>query len=272
MDELYYLYALTRADCPPLDRAKGVDPRYEVEMIRCGRIAGLTSRVGLDDFDLTKMQEGTADLKWLSRIALRHNEIVHQLAEAGPVLPLRLGALFRGKTSLATRLAQCEARVAGFLESLGDRREWAAKIYLDRPRAERALLKDVEPQSHRDTVALGAGEAAGGGVGTSYLTARRERLNRSGQLQSLVRQELLTAEARLGRACPEWRRLRPLSSELTERPESMVWNAAFLVSRADEPRFRAAGDRLRDDLAPNGLLLEVTGPWPVYHFCPALND
>ena len=61
MDEHYCLYALTWADCPMNGIGPGVDPRFPVELVRYGRLAAVASRVGLDQFDLAKLQEGTAD-------------------------------------------------------------------------------------------------------------------------------------------------------------------------------------------------------------------
>jgi hypothetical protein len=289
MDALHYAYALTYANSPPPDLGAGVDPRYGVELLASGRIAAAASVVGLDEFDLAKIQEGSADVAWLGRVALRHNAIVQRLAALGPVLPLRLATLFRGKPSLMEKLARCEADVAAFLDSLGDRLEWAVKVYLDRPLAERTLLAEcstaaarlgeslrdsqawlpeqtsqIEPRSPTPPVSERPAHAD---AGRRYLAARRQQRSRAAQLQTAVGRELSMVEDRLGQVSPKWRRLRPLSAELTARPESMVWNAALLVAKDQEPPLRATCERLRSDLGPKGLLVELTGPWPVYHFC-----
>ena len=97
MDEHYYLYALTWADCPAEGFGPGVDPRFAVELIRYGQLAALTSRVGLDQFDLAKLQEGTADLPWLSKVAVRHNEIIGALARQCARAALATGHLLRSR-------------------------------------------------------------------------------------------------------------------------------------------------------------------------------
>jgi hypothetical protein len=51
----------------------------------------------------------------------------------------------------------------------------------------------------------------------------------------------------------------------------MVWNAAFLLSRSARDAFQAACGRLRSEWAPQGVILESSGPWPPYHFCPPLD-
>ena len=138
MDEHYCLYALTWAACPKDSFGPGVDPRFPVELVRYGRLAALTSRVGLDQFDLAKLQEGTADFLWLSEVAVRHNEIITAVARHLPVLPMRLGIFFASRPSLIAKLAPHEANTVEFLRRLEDRQEWAVKIYIDEERAEKA--------------------------------------------------------------------------------------------------------------------------------------
>ena len=89
MDEPYCLYALTRAgvatqaESETIDLGVGIDPRYPVALVSYGRLAALVSRVGLDVFDVKKLQEGTADVQWLSEIAVRHHEIIAASVAAG---------------------------------------------------------------------------------------------------------------------------------------------------------------------------------------------
>jgi len=43
-------------------------------------------------------------------------------------------------------------------------------------------------------------------------------------------------------------------------------NAAYLVAEASFPQFRQASAALQKEYAPHGVDLELTGPWPPYHF------
>ena len=52
---------------------------------------------------------------------------------------------------------------------------------------------------------------------------------------------------------------------------SLLLDLAFLVSPDSEADFLAAAGELREHLAPEGLELEVSGPWPPYSFA-ALHD
>jgi hypothetical protein len=50
----------------------------------------------------------------------------------------------------------------------------------------------------------------------------------------------------------------------------MVFNAAYLLPAADVEPWLALVEQTRSAIQEKGLLLEVTGPWPPYHFCPEL--
>jgi len=269
MREAYYLYALTWADCPWHGLGSGVDPRFAVELMPSAQVAAVASRVGLDRFDLTKLEEGTADVRQLTEVAVRHNEIVSRVATDRPVLPARLGTLFQSRPSLAARVASCEEGVASFLRRLGDRKEWAVKVYLDEEVAEGALAKSPSARDSSAKRLDGGGSCAG--EGAQYLAARRLQNDRRRCVQATVGREVSAIDAHLRSFTDSWHRLPPLPGALTGRPEKMVWNGALLLPGASLRPFLTDCERLRSDLAPKGLILEVTGPWPPYHFCPNLE-
>jgi hypothetical protein len=326
MDEHYYLYALTRADCLANGLGRGVDPRYAVELIPCGQLAALASRVGLDEFDVAKLEEGSADLPWLSQVAVRHNEIIAAAAQDSPVLPMRLGALFQSRSSLIDKMARHETDAAKVLRGLEGRQEWAVKVYVDADRAEKAVLSSPAPPVRRAPLADylpprphgrsgPLGRAAGascamkelrsgpeaarglsqflldengtvplasaaaqppaqavcGGGGTQYLVAKGLQAERRRLFEATLRQAVSNVEIRLKDMADSWQRLRPLPPMFGERPRKMVWNAAFLLPTSGVGSFRTACQRLAGELAPMGLILEVTGPWPPYHFCPSFE-
>lgn len=265
MPELHYLYGFALSDCCVKNIDQAMDDRFPIERLPFPPIAAIASRVGRDRFDVSKLAEETADVNWLSQVAVRHNAIVDAIAQRHPILPLRLGTIFNSRTSLLERTAQCAAEVAEFLRRLEDRREWAVKLYLDQDQAGKGVAP-TEPitRSHGDSC------AAPPSTGLQYFVAKRREHDRRRQLDESVRQELLATESCLQGVADSWRRLRPLPATLTGRSEKMVWNATCLLSRSGQDCFRNTCERLRNHLHPQGLILEVTGPWAPYHFCPAL--
>jgi hypothetical protein len=58
-----------------------------------------------------------------------------------------------------------------------------------------------------------------------------------------------------------------LDSEAME----MVLNWAFWTAREDADDFRARVDRANEQNDRQGLLLQLSGPWPPYSFLPSLD-
>ncbi len=205
---------------------------------------------------MKKLQEGTADLQWLSEIARRHHKIIAALARCAAVLPMRLGVLFESRETLIAKIAPYEANAAEFLRRIEDRQEWAVKLYVD-PGGQPAVPPPAQ---------------AARGVGAQYLAAKAQRMERRRQLDSTIQQTASTVEDRLTGIADSWHRLRPLPQIFTARQEKMVWNGAFLLAKSGIAAFHAACERLRRDLLSLGVIVEITGPWPPYHFCPSLEE
>jgi len=51
----------------------------------------------------------------------------------------------------------------------------------------------------------------------------------------------------------------------------MVLNWAFWTAREDADDFRARVDRANEQNDQQGLLLQLSGPWPPYSFLPNLD-
>lgn len=50
------------------------------------------------------------------------------------------------------------------------------------------------------------------------------------------------------------------------RQEEMVYNCNYLISAEKVPSFLSVFDQIQDSLKESGWMLELTGPWPPYHF------
>ena len=262
-DLYYYQYAFAQPDCRVQEIGPGVDARFPVELICDGPAAAVASRVGLDRFDPDKLQGRTAEeIRWLSEIAARHNQIICQAADSSTVLPLRLGAVFRSQDSLQAALVRCRPTVASFLQQFRQRQEWSVKLYGKTFQREDLAGHAGPPSPHYDTAAR---------TGTGYLAEKKLQLEDRRKLRATLHQTVQTVEQRLSAKAERYCRLRTLTGELTGHSEDMVFNAAFLLPAATRESWLEMIERVRQDICETGLLLELSGPWPPYHFCPNLE-
>ena len=263
-DQLYYQYAFAQPDCSVREIGPGVDPRFPVELLCSEPVAAVVSQVGWDQSDLQKLQAETVeDLGWLKRVAVRHHEIICQAAASSPVLPLRLGTLFRSRASLLAAALRCQAAVADFLHTLADRQEWAVRLYLEKQYLEATAGHAAPPPPHHAPTA-----GAGTGTGTAYLKRKQLQLQRRRELQAALPEEIQAVEDRLKARAERCCRVRAWPVGLSGRHEKMVFNAAFLLPSSETKTWLATVGQTREAVRRKGLLLEVTGPWPPYHFCP----
>jgi hypothetical protein len=289
MNDLRYCqYAFAQPKCRVKEIGPGVDPHFHVELIREGPIAAVVSRVGLDQFDPERLQGKKAeDIQWLGKIAARHNEIICQAATSSAVLPLRLGTVFRSRESLQAMLVRWQATVAKLLEQLGNRQEWGVKLYLEKHRLEPIPGHIGPPPPHYlartdpscDRKLPSANQRPAGNTnpspsttsGTTYLTQKKALLDARRELRASVYQTIQTVEQCLASKAEHYCRIRNLPSDLTGRTEEMVFNAAFLLPSSSQASWLEAVQNVHRDVQSKGLVLEASGPWPPYHFCPTLE-
>jgi hypothetical protein len=259
-DRLYYQYAFTQSDCPVAEIGSGVDPRFPVELIRDSPIAAVASRIGPDQFDLTRLQgESPEDIEWLGRVAARHNEIICQAAQSSAVLPLRMGTVFNSRDSLQAALGCHRATVAEFLRQLADRQEWGIKLY----QGKSCVKKKAKPVAPLNPAAEKSGSA--------YLARRKSELHSQREFRTDIQQTIQAVERRLAEQADQHCRIRSLPRNLTGRDEEMIFNAAFLLPSSMLKKWTETAEGLKHEVKRKGLLLERSGPWPSYHFCPNLE-
>jgi len=262
-DPCYCQYAFARPECRVQEIGPGVDPQFNVELVREGSIAAVVSRVNLDHFAPDRLQGETAeDIRWLGEIATRHNEIICQAASSSAVLPLRIGTLFRSLDSLRATLVRCRSTVAEFLQRLGNRQEWGVKLYLEKLRMEATPGHAGVPPPHY----LGPQP-----TGTAYLTRKKAQLESRRELRTAMYQTIQTVEQCLAGKAEHCCRVRNLPGDLTGHTEEMVFNAAYLLPSSARDEWLETVHGVYRDVRGKGLLLEVSGPWPPYHFCPHLE-
>lgn len=260
-DTGWYLYGVVSAKAAPtrLDRP-AVDPHHGVVVLAEGPLAGVTSRVSLQEFDETAMPQRLSDAAWLEQKIRAHEQVLEGVLATASVVPCRFCTVYRTEDDLRLFLAERGEALGGALARVEGRVELGVKAYLDRDGfAKGAALENDSIREVAERVAQSEG-------GRAYLEQRR--------LEQLVDDELarfgaeLAAElhARLLAAAEDGRPLDLQRPELSGRDEEMLFNGAYLVT--DTARFEQELTALADDYRESGVEIELTGPWPPYNFVP----
>ena len=265
-ERYYYVYAFARPDCHVQDIGPGVDADFPVELIsrRADRRRGQPRGPGpVRRAAVRRARRPKTSCGWA-----RSPSGTTRSSARPPGLPpccrCGWGPILGPRTRSWPPWRDAGRRPRRCSPSWSGRQEWGVRVYQAKHHLD-DTAHDVPPPPHRD---------ATDSPGRDYLRRKKAELCKRRELETWVERELQTVQSQLSNQADRCCRVRPLSSQLTGRPEKMVFHAAFLLPEAIKDAWLETVRRVDECIRGKGLLLEVTGPWPPYHFCPpqALTD
>lgn len=239
----WYLYGVvpSGAEAP---RAAAVDAQHEVVALREGPIAGLASRVSLDEFDEAALPERLADAQWLEEKIRSHEQVLESALATSAVVPCRFCTVYRDESALRRFLSDRAGALSSALARVEGRVELGAKAFVASPAS--------------------GEEASRAESGRAYLEARKREQQAREELARSRVQLANELHERLHAAAEDGVLLDLQSRDASGRDADMIFNGAYLV--ADRERFESALAAVARDHAE--VDLELTGPWPPYNFVP----
>ena len=224
-----------------------------VTLLPVDGFAALVSELDAESYGPGMWRAHAEDPRWLEHVAREHHEVLQAIVQQTDVLPLRLPGIHESPARLEQVLREQRDDLTEGLAHVRGHVELGAQIFLvDRRGAgSEAQGSDAQqrPRSGRD-----------------YL--RRRSAEAEDREQARLRRQAKVLDAHEAMAHGSTRAVvnPPQDAALSGREEPMLLNAAYLVPRYDLEGFIALAEQVQDDLAPHGMVLEVTGPWPPYNF------
>jgi hypothetical protein len=225
--------------------ADGVDGRPVVLVVH-GGLGALVSAVPSDRFSAEALQPRLEDLDTLAELARAHDAVLEAALEHGDVVPFRMCTLYATPQAVRDMLGAEADRFATELARLHGKTEWGVKGFAV-PRGE---------ESQQDRPASGA----------EYLARRRAQRRHAESAGDALASAVAEVHACLADRAAAAVASRPQDRRLSGRDLEMVLNGAYLVARDGADEFAGELLALRRRHAESGLTLELTGPWPPYHF------
>lgn len=247
----WYVYAVVRTsdwEDEDAETPVGLEGR-PIEVVPADDLAVAIAEVPVAGFRASDDEPDLSADGWLREAVQAHERVVERLCASGTTLPFRFGALCPTRED-ARKIVLTHAReLRAELDRLDAAAEWGVK----------GRVAEAEPEP--------AGEEAGrpgeAGGGTSWMLRRRE--------EAAAREEARELHARMAKALDDSLSLHARESFVRaasrpEDPAGLVFDAVYLVPHAAEDDFDAALQAVAERYAGAGLRLEVSGPWPPYHF------
>ena len=246
-DDALYAYAITLAGLPLPEETPALTGGARIRRVTAGELALLVSPVRPDELSID--EDDLSENGRLATLARGHDAVVRSAAGVGPVLPLRFGTVVPDEDAAQRLLAEHAEAARAQLRRVGDSREWGVKLVRRVGEPVAAGPRPIDAAEHGEELS-----------GTEYLARRRQMLHDRDTAERSATEAAEVLEATL----------RPHVRESLRRGgspgSSLLLDLAFLVSPEGETAFLAAAAELRENLQPDGLEVEVSGPWPAYSF------
>ena len=244
-DTATYVFCLVESDRAPSLRGvpgsvPGAGPPRVIPVDR--RVWAVVADAPLERFAGEQLQRDLQDVEAISRHALAHASVIEFFFRRAPVIPLKLFTLFSSDRRVQADLQSQRARLRKLFAGLRGLEEWGVRV----------IAGDVEARSARSLSS-----------GRDYLQTKKRLSDRSAAPPRSVVRDANAALNALGRLAAKARKE---SFPPPGRSRPFVAGASFLVKARRRSHWKKEAARLTESLARRGHSLEVTGPWPPYHF------
>lgn len=230
----------------------GVEPGSRVEVVVEGPLAMLVSQVPLARYNDQELRKHLEDIDWLERTARGHEAVQQAVLARTVLVPLRLCTIYHDIDRIRAALEQNAGVLARNLSALAGAKEWGVKLFLDS-----ASVRGAGPAGAADRKP---------DSGTSYLAARQLERDRSVLVDERCQQCAEEIREVVGGLATD-ERINPVQRrEAHGREAEMILNAAYLVADERVAQLRETVSDLQREWTDQGLLVELTGPWPPYNF------
>jgi Gas vesicle synthesis protein GvpL/GvpF len=254
-----YIFCLSNEHCPDLPDSSSELNRLFLH--RHGDLCAIAKRVSLEEFCGPEADRRLEDPAWVTPRAIDHGRVIAEVFRRSPVLPVPFGTLFSSPHVLEEFLERNAALIREFFEYAGGCEEWGIKGLLDRDRLKRSLIESNTPA-----------ESAAASPGLRYMRERRAEQMASQQSSEWLDQNLGRVAHELDQCATRSCQRRILGDSILPDGREEVLNLAALLARDRVTKFRRRIETINRAHADDGLSFAVTGPWPPYSFCPALDS
>ncbi|MBI4763684.1 MAG: GvpL/GvpF family gas vesicle protein [Deltaproteobacteria bacterium] len=258
-----YLFCLTPEKPLPEVTGTGIDGEHPLLVEDIGMIAAVFSEVNLEDFTGPEAQARLEDLAWIGPRALCHEEVIMAVMEHVPVLPVRFGTVFSSLEAMKEPLRRHRDTWSSFFRNTAGKKEWSIRAYVDRVQARSQIMNWRLAEEKGQLESLSPGKR--------YFLEQKIKGAVEREVTSWLKgisEDILNIVQEVSLSFSE-RRL--LSREVTGLDSEMFFHGAFLVPDHSVDVLQGLTGDWNSHHEAQGLRLELSGPWPPYHFAPVLD-
>lgn len=235
-----YLFGVVRTEDARPEEFEGIEGITEgsfVRLLSCGTLTALVSSTPDARVQPDTIKESMSDSDWLKAHVRRHADVLAEAQTIQTVIPLRFGCVMPNPSEIKKFVDAREESLMDALTRLRNRSEFSVRVRFDDGQEGSDDLKGV-PSGVADFLRQAAADV--------------EHAPSPDGIADRI-------HSHLARFAGEAMR------DAVDGTE-MILNATYLITMASEDDFRMEVRKLSSEFHALGIRIEVSGPWPPYHF------
>lgn len=250
---LYCIVRSPRAPSAALRGLKGVPGSTAPRAVDAGKGLWLiVGHVPRKSWSADVIEAKLRDLDWLGAVAMGHEAVVERFVSAPALLPSKLFTLFHDDGRALAHVDGDRKRIGKLLDKVARRAEFGVRIALDEVKA----LKKAEAEAKR----LSKGKT---GAGFLMRKKRVQEVAKAGS--SSARNAAISIHRALAKRAVDSVR-KEIAQAADGGASRLLLDAAYLVDAKRAAAFRREAKAHAKKADREGLSIDLTGPWPAYHF------
>jgi hypothetical protein len=256
-----YIYCIMQEGAVINADQKGIDGSGSLFPVQYRELAAIASEVELDKFKLhTAVTSKEIDMGWIEEKARAHERIVEQLMKENDLLPAKFCSIVSNKEALKAFLEDNYHEYRRAFQRLKGHEEWSVKVYLDFEKLKQFIIDNTPEIKERIEILSFMSDTG------TYLIKRKidnlvhERTDKRFETDVAYIAKALRAVSK----CEALSKPESPKHQQTDTP--VVFKASYLIEKTMLYNFNRQLNELSDELEPEGITFEITGPWPPYTF------
>jgi Gas vesicle synthesis protein GvpL/GvpF len=259
-----YLFCFARSDAVREVRGPAADGHISPSILRhSADLCAVVGEVRREEFCGPEAELHLQQLSWVAPRAVRHEAVIEEVMAHSPVLPARFGTLFSSAKALAEFVDRHRETITRFLERAADHEEWSVKGWFDRKQAQPTLMSANLTARQEQLSQLPPG--------TRHFAEQRLRRDLDRALSAWLDETCNKIVTDLTGYTSDFLECTVTPGTYSESGIAEVLNWAFLLPKSAIVPFQEYVERANLNHRAQGLLLELSGPWPPFRFVPALS-
>lgn len=248
--EVFYAFGIVSADCKKHIMIQGMEEK-PCSIVWEGNLGMIVCLVQKSDYDEEALHGHMEDMAWVEAHASRHEEVLVQSMELGALVPMSFCTIFTTEDNIKVQLRDNQETLTQELTKLGNCREMHLRLYVN-PKRLQAKLQEEKPFNE-------------GTSGGNYFLKRQWEKN----MEKEMEQRMDDYGEGLYQEMKELAQDYHLQDRAEVQPPQglmVVFAAQFLIRKDQQDEWERKILDFDQVVDPWGFVLDVSGPWPPYHF------